>query len=145
MKTVDFYSNEWNTPLKKFFEDDFMGNFNNFFNGMVQQPRANLYESENELVCAIFLPGIKNVEEIMLSINERTLEISGNSRLEYNGFRIKQEEIFQGEFKRIMELPYPVRQDKSDAYFQRGILTVHLYRLIPNNKSNKGIVIRDEE
>ncbi|WP_416148234.1 Hsp20/alpha crystallin family protein [Salipaludibacillus sp. HK11] len=131
--------------MKKFFEDDFLGNFNSFFNGMVQQPRANVYESENEVICAIFLPGIQNVEDIDLTINERTLEVRGTSRLEFKGFRITQEEVYQGEFKRIMELPYLVRQDKSDATFKRGILTVHLYRLITDKKSNNGVVIRDDE
>ncbi|WP_280771965.1 Hsp20/alpha crystallin family protein [Salipaludibacillus daqingensis] len=142
---MDYYSHEWNSPLKKFFEDDFLGNFNSFFNGMVQQPRANVYESENEIICAVFLPGIKKVEDIHLTINDRTLEVRGNLNLDYNGFRLNHEEIYQGEFKRVMELPFRVRQDKKDASYQRGILTVHLYRLIPDNKSTHGVTVRDED
>lgn len=145
MEMLDYYSHQWSKPMQRFFEDDFLGNFNSFFNGMIQQPRANLYESENELICAIFLPGIKKVEDIHLTIDERTIEVSGTSNLEYNGFRLNQEEIYQGEFKRVMELPYPVRQDKSEASYQRGILTVHLYRLIPDNKSTHGVTVRDED
>ncbi|WP_183040924.1 Hsp20/alpha crystallin family protein [Salipaludibacillus neizhouensis] len=143
---MEDYSQNWNKPFKKFFEDDFWSSFNGIFDGNDHhQPKANVYESGNELICLIFLPGIKKLDDIRLNINEKTLEVSGTSSLENNGFHLIQKELYEGPFKRIVELPFSVRRDKMDAFYQRGLLTVHLYRLIENNKSNHGVSIRDED
>ncbi|WP_332628737.1 Hsp20/alpha crystallin family protein [Halalkalibacter flavus] len=138
--------NEWNNPFQSQFQGEFWNNFNNLFNGAYSQPRVNLYQSGHELICNVFLPGIKRVGEIHLSVNGSTLEVSGSNSLEYNGFQIIQQEFPHGSYKRIVELPFPVRKDKIDASYKSGLLTVHLYRLIPVNEKEKlGIPIRDEE
>ena len=85
--TMHFFSQDWNKPFQKFFEDDFLGNFDQYFNGMGQQPRANVYESGNELICLINLPGIKKVEDITLNVYDSLLEVSGHSTLDYTGYR----------------------------------------------------------
>ncbi|MFD2510493.1 Hsp20/alpha crystallin family protein [Halalkalibacter alkalisediminis] len=141
---MDFYSNEWSKPFKHIFEDEFWGKFNQYFNGAGNQPKANIYESGNELICTFFLPGIKSVEDIRLNVYESVLEVSGVINLEYNGFRLIHEEQQQGSFKRTLELPFPVRKDKVEASYKRGLLAVHLFRLIPN-KSTQAISIIDEE
>ncbi|MFC0470356.1 Hsp20/alpha crystallin family protein [Halalkalibacter kiskunsagensis] len=137
---------DWNHPIKSHFQDDFWKNFQNVFNGNDQQTRVNLYQAGHELKCLLFLPGIKKVEDIYLNVSDNTLEVSGNNIQEHSGFQLIQQEFSQGPFKRIIELPFPVRKDKIDASYSRGIVTVHLYRLIPdNNKGQKGIMIRDDE
>ncbi|WP_052144699.1 Hsp20/alpha crystallin family protein [Halalkalibacter okhensis] len=138
--------NEWNNPFKSQFQGEFWDNFNNLFNGNHSQPRVNLYQAGHELICNVFLPGIKKVGDIHLSVNGSTLEVSGSNSLEYNGFQVIQQEFHHGPYKRIIQLPYSVRKDKIDAAYKSGLLTVRLYRLIPeNNKEMEGIPIRDEE
>ncbi|MCL7748456.1 Hsp20/alpha crystallin family protein [Halalkalibacter alkaliphilus] len=137
---------EWNNPFQNQFQGEFWNNFNNLFNGAHSQPRVNLYQSGHELICNVFLPGIKRVGDIHLSVNGSTLEVSGSTSLEYNGFQIIQQEFPHGSYKRIVELPFSVRKDKIDASYKSGLLTVRLYRLIPVNEKEKlGIPIRDEE
>ncbi|WP_332692653.1 Hsp20/alpha crystallin family protein [Halalkalibacter lacteus] len=139
-------SSEWNHPFKSHFQDEFWKNFQNVFSGNDQHPRANIYQAGHELKCILFLPGIKKVEDIYLNVGENTLEVSGNTSFEYPGFQLIQQEITQGPFKRIIELPFPIRKDKIDASYNRGLITIHLYRLIPdNNMGQKGISIRDDE
>jgi HSP20 family protein len=137
---------DWNHPFKSPFQDEFWNNFQSAFNGNDQQPRVNIYQAGHELKCIIFLPGVKKVEDIFLNVSENTLEVSGNNSQEHSGFQLIQQEIPQGPFKRIIELPFPVRKDKIDASYNRGLVTIHLYRLIPENKQGqKGILIRDDE
>ncbi|WP_157801005.1 Hsp20/alpha crystallin family protein [Bacillus solitudinis] len=139
-------SYDWNKPFQGQFQDEFWKSFNTFFNGNEQHLRVNLYQSGHELLCIVFLPGIKKVEDIHLNAYENVLEISGDNSLDYEGFQLVQQEISQGSFKRKIELPFSVRKDKIDASYSRGVLTIHLYRLIPDkNKNQQGIVIRDDE
>ncbi|WP_088105443.1 Hsp20/alpha crystallin family protein [Halalkalibacter urbisdiaboli] len=142
---MDNFSNEWSKPFRRFFDDEFWGKFDHYFNGIGNQPLVNVYESENELICNVCLPGLKKVDDIRLNVvNQNTLEISCTINLEYKGFRLIQEEINQGVINRTINLPFSVRNDKIEASYKRGLLTVHLFRLIPNN-DNKSILIRDEE
>ena len=132
---------QWKKMLPKFLGDDFFSQFDNlqFENSGV---KVNIYESSNELLCVFAVPGLK-LEEVDIYAYERTLEIRGNIHIDYKGFRIIQEEITQGPFKRTIELPFPVRDDKIDAAYQRGTLVIHLHRLIRPDQMKHKIKVKN--
>ncbi|WP_227936818.1 Hsp20/alpha crystallin family protein [Alkalihalobacillus deserti] len=141
---MEFHSNEWKKPFKSIFEDEFWGKFNNYFSEVGNEPRVNIYESRNELLCTVFLPGIESVDDIRLNIHDNVLEVSGVLNLDFSGFSLIHEEQHQGAFKRAIELPFSVRKDKVEASYKRGILAVHLFRLF-SSKNSQTILIKDEE
>ncbi|UTR10084.1 Hsp20/alpha crystallin family protein [Evansella sp. LMS18] len=143
------FFNEVPKPFKRFFEDDFWGNFDNMFQELEQQkksqfPRVNIYESGNELICILAMPGVERLEDIHLNVTGNILTVSGSTNLPIRNFQPKQEEIYQGNFNRDIQLPYPVRSDKVNASYKRGLLFVYLHRLLSAMQPNI-ITIEDLE
>ncbi len=107
---------------------------NRLFNDFTTAPRrvfpaVNLLTGENSVVVTAELPGIED-KDIKLSVTDQNLIIEGN-RQEYN---LKENETFHrqertsGEFKRSIQLPFPVSMDDVSAQFKNGILTITLSR-----------------
>lgn len=125
---------EWMKPFQQTFNQDFFRSFHHLFEKQEENfsPKINLYEGNNELFCLIFLPGLTDIDHVLLNVYGQTLEISGNYSLGYEIYKNIQTEVSEGEFKRTIELPYPVREDKVDAKYKYGVLEVHLYKLLNN-------------
>ncbi|MFZ3591202.1 Hsp20/alpha crystallin family protein [Bacillus sp. DJP31] len=126
--------------LKDQFQGFFGESFWNNFDGILQNQltQYNLYQGENELLCIINIPGINNMDDIHVIVNQNILEVEGKVNLNYKGFKLLQEGIMQGNFKRDIELPYSVRDDRVDAHYQHGLLILHLHRQFPDEtKKNK--------
>ncbi|MEK4027964.1 Hsp20/alpha crystallin family protein [Pseudobacillus sp. FSL P4-0506] len=141
---MDNYFNGWDALFKKFFDGEVEGKFNQYFKGAENQLRVNLYESKDELLCLFLVPGVKKVEDICLTVNEKMLEVSCDIHFEHSNFRVIQEEFNEGTFTRVINLPFLVRKDRVDASYKRGLLAVRLVRLPPSNE-NQTISIKDEE
>ncbi|ARK30062.1 Hsp20/alpha crystallin family protein [Halalkalibacter krulwichiae] len=144
----DFF-NDVPKPFKKFFGEDFWGNFDHMFQEFESQkksqfPKTNIYESGNELICLLLLPGIERMDDINLNVNSNILSVSGTIHLPFESYHSNKEEIFAGSFKRDIQLPFPVRSDKVIASYKRGFLKVYLYRLLVKS-SQSSIVIEDLE
>ncbi|WP_096201833.1 Hsp20/alpha crystallin family protein [Bacillus sp. FJAT-45350] len=135
------FSQNWKSMLPKFLGDDFFSSFDNLSNEN-SVVRMNMYETSNELLCVFTLPGLK-LEEVDIYAYERTLEVRGTLHTDFSGFRIIQEEIPQGPFKRTIELPFPIRDDKIDAAYQKGLLVIHLHRLIRSNHLKNKVSIKN--
>ena len=56
-----------------------------------------------------------------------------------------QEEIVQGTFHRIIELPYHVRQDKIQARYKNGLVWIELYKDVEFEKNLKLINIEVDD
>lgn len=127
---------EWMKPFQKTFEQDFFRGFQHIFDNNNQQKnnvKVNLYEGYNEMLCVVFLPGIENVDNISLKVHLNTIEISGNIDVQFNNFKLTQKEFENGDFKRVIQLPYAVRDDKVDATYKQGLLITQLYKLLNQN------------
>ncbi|SDH49828.1 Hsp20/alpha crystallin family protein [Alteribacillus bidgolensis] len=135
---MDNYFVEWEKAFKKFFQDEFWNDFNHFFAENALQPQVNLYESKDQILCIILWPLLKTMEDVDIKVYNRALEVSGRIKFEYKGFRLIQQEIFQGDVKRKIELPYPVRQDNMESSYDRGLLKIRLDYL-SNQKHKKNI------
>lgn len=134
---------DWKESMDTFFGDQFWKNFDGIFQS--EFPPLNLYKSENELLCAFSIPGLRDIHDIHLFVHSKTLEIEGKLHTGFKGFNVMNQEIYSGDFKRVVDLPYHVREDRIEASYENGILLVQLYRLIPDEKERKPIPIEKKD
>jgi HSP20 family protein len=119
--------------------DEVQAEMNRLFDGFFGQPAlpgvservwapvADIYETKDELVIKLDLPGM-NEKDIQVSITGDFLSVKGQ-RLQTQ--EVKQESYYRterwtGKFERIFQLPIPVQADKVRAAYREGVLTVTL-------------------
>jgi HSP20 family protein len=92
-------------------------------------PRVDVFDREKELVVRVEVAGVAP-EDIDVTVENRTLTISGSRRLEEtseeDGFHRR--EIFAGEFKRTLLLPEGLDAAEVSAKADNGILEVTVPR-----------------
>lgn len=120
--TNDYRPTSFKSIVDNFFTDEFNGGSVQSFN-----PKVDIAESDSDFEVQLHIPGIKK-EEISIDLNEKQLTISGerkfeNEESEKNFHRV---ESHFGSFSRSFQLPDAINQDKIDASYQDGILTVKL-------------------
>ncbi len=110
--------------------------FENFFRGGVDdtdlmatgwKPAVDIAETADEYVAKVELPGIEK-NDIKITMENNILTIRGeksqeNKEKDVNFHRV---ERFYGSFQRSFELPGNVRNDKIDAEYKDGILSIRL-------------------
>ncbi|WP_181833021.1 Hsp20/alpha crystallin family protein [Bacillus taeanensis] len=123
--------NQWKQMMDQFMGDNFWKNFNmEQLLGNKQEPTVNVYEAGNEVLCVINLPGLRDVKNVELYVEYQQLIVRGHNSLKFSRFRPLNEEIFQGSFERSINLPFPVREKPIDASYKKGLLIIHLHRLM---------------
>ena len=90
-------------------------------------PPCDIYETDNELVVQVELPGVKK-EDVKVSIENNVLTISGERKFEEETKRenYRRAERSYGQFMRSFILPNTVDTDKVSAEFKDGVLRVGL-------------------
>jgi HSP20 family protein len=93
----------------------------------VWAPVADMYETKDELVVKLDLPGM-NEKDVQVSITGDLLSIKGQR---FETQEAKQESYYRaerwtGRFERIFQVPVPVQADKVHATYREGVLTVTL-------------------
>lgn len=86
-------------------------------------PAADVYESENEYVVSIDLPGIDRAT-LDISADDDRLTIKGNRAAPKT--KQHQSECPQGKFLRTFSVPASVDQNGIKADYKDGVLQVHL-------------------
>jgi HSP20 family protein len=90
-------------------------------------PAVDLYQTENEVVVKVSLPGMK-AEDIQISVVSDVLTLQGETRMEEEikeaSYHIRERR--NGTFSRSIQLPAPVQSDKAKAEFENGVLTLTL-------------------
>lgn len=92
-----------------------------------QYPPLNVWEDDNNLFVETELPGLE-LSELEIYVNggkQLTIKGERHSPLVENGTWHRQERGF-GKFARSIELPYNVQDEKVEASFKNGVLTIHL-------------------
>lgn len=92
-------------------------------------PAVDLYETDQELVVKVELPGVKK-ENVEVSIRDNSLHIKGEKKEE------KEEktetyhrlERVYGKFERILPLPTDVKIDTAKAEFKDGVLEIRIQK-----------------
>ena len=135
-KDIERFLNPLNT--------DFFGNsFFDFLPSKQNQfPKVDIAETENNFLITAELPGIdeKNVD---VTLDDGILTIKGEKKTEIED---KQSEFYSrersyGEFQRSFEVPSTIDQNKIDASFTNGVLTVKMPKTPEAKKEVKKIPI----
>ena len=130
--------------------DDFMGGLPTLSNlrrsfpaAQVLTPALDVKETEKELVVKADLPGIDE-KDVQLTIDNGILTIRGEKKEERKDERENYHlvERSYGSFQRSIRLPESVDEDKAEARFDKGVLTVTLPKRPEAVKQQKKIEIK---
>lgn len=110
--------------------DDVFGRFDvpsSFGRAGLSWPSLEVSETDGVFKVVAEVPGLEEKDVEVLLEND-VLAIRGEKRSETDDRERRFSERFYGRFERRIPLPYEVEQDKVEASFQNGVLTVTLPR-----------------
>jgi HSP20 family protein len=93
--------------------------------GMAYTPTCNFKESDKEYILQFDIPGVKK-DEVKIEIQNNRLTVSGerkDSKEEKDAKHFLAETYF-GSFMRSFTLPTEVDENKVDAHYEDGVLTI---------------------
>jgi len=103
-------------------------------------PSFNVYSGENGVVLTAELPGFDSTA-FDVSIQSDTVTIRGKRNAEIvENARYHLRERNAVEFEKSFRLPFPVDAEKTEAAYEKGILTVRLHR--PEQQKPRKIGVR---
>ena len=105
-------------------------------------PKVDVTETKNEFSISAELPGIDD-KDIVVTLDDGTLTLKGEKKVEKED---KQGEFYSrersyGSFQRTFKVPETIDQNKINASFNKGILTVKLPKTLESRKEVKKIPI----
>jgi HSP20 family protein len=122
----------WMTPLEE---------FGRWREGFV--PRVDVKEEDNRIVVSAELPGMDQ-KDIDVTVTNDSIRISGEKKHEEKeeekGYY--RHETSYGSFERIIDLPAEVDEDKVEAEFSKGVLTIRLPKSEEAQAKHKKIKIK---
>lgn len=137
---------QWNTLVEDLFAGFMPGTLSRFHSEVNSfSPRIDVNESAHELTVIAELPGMSQ-ENVDISLNSDSVVIKGEKLSETNeqeGERSYIERSF-GSFERIIPLTSRIDEDRVDAHFKNGVLTIKLPKVESEIKSAKKISVRTE-
>ncbi len=104
-------------------------------------PHSEIREFDDKFIVSLDVPGIKK-EEVNVEINDNTLVISGERKLESE---VKEDKYLRtekryGSFKRAFTLPTNVDKERSTASYNDGVLEIELAK--STTEQNRKITIK---
>jgi HSP20 family protein len=130
--------------------DDFLGGLPTFPNlrqsftaAQVLTPALDVKETEKELVVKADLPGIDE-KDVHLTLQDGVLTMRGEKKSERKDERENYHlvERSHGSFQRSIRLPETIDEDKVEARFDKGVLTVTVPKRPEMVKAEKKIAIK---
>ncbi len=109
-------------------------------------PRISVIENDSQIKVAVELPGIEE-GQIDLHLTKDSLTIRGEKKHELKDHEvesIRYSERAYGTFQRIIPLSTEIDEDKVDAHFSRGVLTVSLPKVRTAQEVSRKISVRSE-
>lgn len=90
-------------------------------------PRADICETDEDFNVKVEVPGIKR-EDVKINLENHVLSISGENKQENEekGKKFHRIERYYGSFSRSFSLPENVDEDKIEAVFNDGLLTLRI-------------------
>ncbi|WP_370478457.1 Hsp20/alpha crystallin family protein [Tamlana flava] len=117
--------------LSNWFDDFSIGEFpslfsSNFNTGMTV-PKVNIKEEADAFVVEMAVPGLKK-SDFNINLENNTLSISAelNENNEHKEEGYTRKEFGYSSFKRLFTLPETVEDNKINATYNEGILSIHL-------------------
>lgn len=126
----------WPFSVPSLFDDDFWPVFTTRTSSM---PAVNIKEDEKKFTLELAVPGMDK-KDLKIDINEDVLTISSETKDEKeesrDGYRRK--EFSYSSFCRSFQIPENINQDKIEANYKDGILTV----VLPKVEEEKNKITR---
>jgi HSP20 family protein len=129
--------------VDRLFDDFFSGRSPTRWPGEGIDLRLDVSETDKELTIAAELPGVDE-KDVEVTLADDLLTIRGEKKREHtqrNGDYHMVERSY-GSFARSLRLPFKVDQDKVDARFEKGVLTISLPKPPEIQQSTKRIEIK---
>lgn len=131
--------------------------FDTFFNSIVFQPqkmalhsltepRMNMVDLNDKIEIKAELPGIDE-KDIVLTCENGILTLSGERKqeTEENSQTYYMKEISSGSFSRSIRLPQNVDENKIEAQFKKGVLTITIPKIETKEDTSRKIPIKVED
>jgi len=103
----------------------------------VWQPPTDLYETDQDFIVQVEIAGMREAE-FTISLEQRTLMISGVRRVPNDARAYYQMEIPSGEFLTAVEIPGPIVHEGVDATYADGFLRIVIPKAKPGHIEIKG-------
>lgn len=110
-------------------------------------PKLDVTETERDYTVTAELPGL-DPHDVEVNVMGDTLTIRGDKKLErdqQDGGTVHRSERAYGAFQRVLQLPQEVDISKSDARFDKGVLTVVLAKAAQAEPESTRLQIRSTE
>lgn len=106
-------------------------------------PRVNVSESATAMQVTAELPGMDE-KDIQISLEQDCLVLSGEkkSETEETGKNFHRYERSSGSFQRVIPLVSEIQEDKVEASFKNGVLTITLPKVASAAKAAKKITVK---
>lgn len=119
--TRRFFNRFFDDSISRFFDEA-----TRTWEGGTWTPAVDVYETENEIVYTVELPGFEK-DDVNISVDEGRLIISGERKFEKESkHNYHQVERWYGNFYRSFLLPTTVDEEKISAQLKNGLLKVVL-------------------
>jgi len=133
-KTNDFWSTRW-------WNDNLLND--NFWDGGLKVPLANVSENKNEFRLELSAPGLKK-EDFKIELEDGVLTISSEKKEENKDDKenYQRREFSYAAFSRSFQLPDNAEEEKINASYENGVLHISIpKREGKNTKPKKAIQI----
>lgn len=129
--------------MDRMFDDFFGGGFLGAHGKQGITPAVDIDETEKEVVVTAELPGVSD-KDVEVTLAGDILTIRGDKKAEHeekNGDSYYVERRF-GSFSRSLRLPFDASDEKVDAKFKDGVLTIHVPKTAELQKSLRKIEVK---
>ena len=132
---------EFLTPFDRFFDDAMSNLFPTFSNDLGQDfftkgsyPKVNVINYDEEVTIEAAIPGMDK-NDVTVEITDKILTISGasNQDSQVEESQYVKREIKKSSFKRSFTLSDNLDSSKISASFDKGILTLSIPKIVPDN------------
>ena len=124
--------------------DDMVGRFGtgmpSLLGRMTAWPSVEAVDTDKEVRISAELPGMDE-KDVEVLIDEDVLTIRGEKKAETEDKDRRFSERYYGRFERVIPLPFAVEEDKVEASFNNGVLTVTLPKSARVQEKGKRIAI----
>ena len=110
------------------------------FNQMSAWPSVEVVETDKDIRIAAELPGMGE-KDVEVSVSDDVLTIRGEKKAEIDDRERAFSERYYGRFERRIPLPFEVEDDRAEASFENGVLTVTLPKSPKAEAKTKRIAI----
>ena len=111
---------------------------------MMSWPQVEVSETDKDLRISVELPGLED-KDVEVLIGDGVLTIRGEKKSEIDDTERAFSERYYGRFERRIPLAWDVEEDKIDAAFNNGVLTVTMLKSAESKPNVKRIAINRGE